>query len=168
MEIEKEDLPEVEKEFMLRPELLIEDAESNHSKRLTEEDENVIEGGNDEKSDKKAQTPDVKAHTAVENVHKANEKIYKTDDKSCNCSWHIKVGAPCRHILLVRESRDLSLFDPCLFHAKYLKERAFDLRNDSLDICKQAEQDEKPSAHSPHLSDCARNMISDDNAIKGL
>ena len=141
MAIEK-DLPEVEKEFMFGPELTIEDVVSNHSKRLTEEDENVIEGGNDEESDEKAQTPDVKAHTAVENVHKANEKIYKTDVKSCNCSWHIKVGAPCRHILLVRESRDLSLFDPCLFHAKYLKERAFDLRNDSLDIFAQNESED--------------------------
>ena len=136
MEIEKEDLPEVEKEFMFRPELLIEDVVTNHSKRLTEEDENVLE-----KLEEKAQTPDVKARTVVENVHKANEKMYKTDDKSCNCSWHIKVGAPCRHILLVRESRDLSLFDPCLFHAKYLKERAFDLRNDSLDICAKNESE---------------------------
>ena len=126
----KETASYVSEECLELPEEMVDDV-SSHSKSLEEFNENGIEG-NKEKKDDEVQIS--KTHTAVEKVARANEKIYKTNEKNCNCSWHIKTCAPCRHILLVRENRSLSLFDKCLFHTRYLKERAFDLHNDMLSI----------------------------------
>ena len=76
----------------------------------------------------------VKSDDQKKEVIQTNLKIYNTDEKHCNCSWHIKTSAPCRHILFIRVKRGLSLFDLGLFHTRYWKERAFDLQNDTLDI----------------------------------
>ena len=61
---------------------------------------------------------------------KLNVKFYKTDVQSCNCSWSVRAGSPCRHVLFLRKSKDLDLFDPSLFNNRFMKERNQDLSTD--------------------------------------
>jgi hypothetical protein len=56
-----------------------------------------------------------------------NFKIYKTTTQSCNCTWIIRAGSPCRHVLLVRKVKGLRLFDVSLFNERFLKQRNEDL-----------------------------------------
>ena len=59
-------------------------------------------------------------------------KNYKADEKRCNCSWSVRCGAPCRHILLVRRTRGLPMFQLGLFSSKFFKERCHDMEQDSV------------------------------------
>ena len=54
-------------------------------------------------------------------------KTYQAGDKHCNCSWSVRSGAPCRHVLLIRRSKNLPLFHPSLFNKRFWKERNLDL-----------------------------------------
>ena len=38
-----------------------------------------------------------------------NKKIYVVSHSSCNCSWHARNGAPCKHVLFLRETFGLPL-----------------------------------------------------------
>lgn len=74
--------------------------------------------------------------TRKKNLHNKSEnfegnicsfKIYRTTESRCNCSWSYRSGSPCRHVLFFRRSLGLSVFDSCLFSARFLKQRCYDL-----------------------------------------
>ena len=54
-------------------------------------------------------------------------KIYKCDLKMCTCSWSVRSGTPCRHVLLFRKSKGLLLFDVECFDQRFMKIRNQDL-----------------------------------------
>ena len=54
-------------------------------------------------------------------------KIYNCDFKLCTCSWSVRSGTPCRHILLLRKSKGMLMFDVECFDQRFLKTRNQDL-----------------------------------------
>ena len=56
-----------------------------------------------------------------------DSKTYQAGDKHCNCSWSVRSGAPCRHVLLIRRTKNLPLFHRSLFNPRFWKERNLDL-----------------------------------------
>ena len=67
------------------------------------------------------------AHDATAAKKKEIHKLYKAGLHSCNCSWSLRAGSPCRHILLFRRSKGFSLFDLTLFNKRFAKLRNKDL-----------------------------------------
>ena len=58
-------------------------------------------------------------------------KVYQCNANKCNCSWSVRQGTPCRHILLYRQIKSLKLFDASLFHERYMKVRNEDIYKDN-------------------------------------
>ena len=72
----------------------------------------------------------VKKHEDEECTRDQNNtssKVYKTSITSCNCSFSIRTGCPCRHILFFRKSKGLDLFDASLFTETFKRSRNMDL-----------------------------------------
>ena len=65
--------------------------------------------------------------TKKNSSHICNSKTYRTTESQCNCSWSYRSGCPCRHVLFIRRSLGLLLFDSDLFCARFLKQRCYDL-----------------------------------------
>ena len=57
---------------------------------------------------------------------------YLSDGKICNCSFNTRTGAPCRHILFVRQLKKVPLFHPSLFNPRFCKDRLSDLNQNEV------------------------------------
>ena len=61
-------------------------------------------------------------------------KIYQTSIDGCNCACKYRSGCPCRHILFLRKSKNICLFDSSLFSLHFSKERNLDLEKKCEDL----------------------------------
>ena len=68
---------------------------------------------------------DAKSDSMMKNNE--NFKDYTIYDFRCTCSWSIRNCAPCRHVLFVRRSQSLPLFECTLFNARFWRIRNSDL-----------------------------------------
>ena len=67
------------------------------------------------------------AETLVGKEVKHLKVQYCSNGQECNCSFSLRTGAPCRHILLVRQKKKLPLFHLSLFNPRFWKDREADL-----------------------------------------
>ena len=61
-------------------------------------------------------------------------KIYQTSIGGCNCASKFRSGCPCRHILFLRKTKNINLFDSSLFSLHFSKERNLDLEKEHEDL----------------------------------
>ena len=75
--------------------------------------------------------------SALTGSEKGLRRQYQTTDLTCDCSFRRKNLHVCRHILFLRRSLNLPLFDPETF-SDYYKKADFEKGDERLDIQKQA------------------------------
>ena len=70
----------------------------------------------------------------VEEIWKVDDtnitKKYDTSSFDCNCTFHRQHRCPCSHMLFVRQTEGIALFDPALYSPQYLAVRQHDLLQD--------------------------------------
>ena len=97
------------------------------------------------------------------NLKKGDEKeslkIYETSIDRCNCAWHYRSRAPCRHILFLRKRNDLCLFDSSLFSFHFSKDRNLD-----LELKEEQEKTEVTDNSEHEVTDNSEHVLEDDNS----
>ena len=90
----------------------------------------IVTGDEGEELVEKFPIKKVKKHEDEEctgDEDKMSSKVYKTSIDSCNCSFTIRTGCPCRHILFFRRTKGLEMFDTSLFTETFKRSRNLDL-----------------------------------------
>ena len=104
-------------------EVVVDDA-GEESVKENFQKKNINRQSNDKSS---SENPKDESGGDPQNGMKNYSKVYKTDVNSCNCSWAMRAECPCRHILFLRRTKNLSLFDVTLFDDRFKKDRNSDL-----------------------------------------
>ena len=106
----------------------------------------VVTGDEGEELVEKFPAKKVKNHDDEEcsgDENKTSSKVYKTSIDSCNCSFTIKTGCPCRHILFFRRFKGLEMFDSSLFTETFKRSRNMDLLWTDDDDDEEGEEEEE-------------------------
>lgn len=116
----------------------------------------VVEGGVKERFSRKVDDEQLEDNVDEENNDgdkKVIETVYDTSEKDCSCTRWRQDSHACRHILFLRRSRKLPMFDKVLFIEYFHLERTDDLDALEIEDIKDNNNDEDKFSTQPQDDD---------------